>query len=185
MTGKANQVSTAKALREQIASLVRQYHREQFSNRTFNPEVDLAHYAGRVFDAEELCNLVDASLDFFLTANRYAEKFEADFADYLGVSDALLVNSGSSANLVALTALTSPKLRERRLQPGDEVVTVAAGFPTTLAPILQNNLSAGLRRREPGRLHRQSRSVARGDRTEDPRDHDGAHARRAVRSGHR
>jgi CDP-4-dehydro-6-deoxyglucose reductase, E1 len=133
-------VSTAKALREQIASLVRQYYREQFSNRTFNPEVDLAHYAGRVFDAEELCNLVDASLDFFLTANRYAERFEADFADYLGVTDALLVNSGSSANLVALTALTSPMLRDRRLQPGDEVVTVAAGFPTTLAPILQNNL---------------------------------------------
>jgi CDP-6-deoxy-D-xylo-4-hexulose-3-dehydrase len=133
-------VSTAKVLREQIASLVRQYYREQFSNRTFNPDVDLAHYAGRVFDAEELCNLVDASLDFFLTANRYAEKFEADFADYLGVTDALLVNSGSSANLVALTALTSPKLRDRRLRPGDEVVTVAAGFPTTLAPILQNNL---------------------------------------------
>lgn len=138
--GKGDEVSTAKVLREQIASLVRQYYQEQFSNRSFNPEVDLAHYAGRVFDAEELCNLVDASLDFFLTANRYAETFEADFADYLGVSDALLVNSGSSANLVALTALTSPKLRDRRLEPGDEVVTVAAGFPTTLAPILQNNL---------------------------------------------
>jgi CDP-6-deoxy-D-xylo-4-hexulose-3-dehydrase len=138
--GKEDQVSTAKALREEIASLVRQYYREQFSDRTFNPEVDLAHYAGRVFDAEELCNLVDASLDFFLTANRYAEKFEADFADYLGLTDALLVNSGSSANLVALTTLTSPKLRDRRLRPGDEVVTVAAGFPTTLAPILQNNL---------------------------------------------
>ena len=133
-------MSTASALREQIASLVRQYHEEQFSHRTFNPETDLTHYAGRVFDAEELCNLVDASLDFFLTANRYAEKFEADFADYLGVSDALLVNSGSSANLVALSALTSPQLGERRLKPGDEVVTVAAGFPTTLAPILQNNL---------------------------------------------
>jgi CDP-4-dehydro-6-deoxyglucose reductase, E1 len=133
-------VSTAKVLREQIASLVRQYYREQFANRPFNPDIDLAHYAGRVFDAEELCNLVDASLDFFLTANRYAERFEADFADYLGVTDALLVNSGSSANLVALSALTSPTLRDRRLQPGDEVVTVAAGFPTTLAPILQNNL---------------------------------------------
>ena len=103
-------------------------------------QTDLAHYAGRVFDAEEMCNLVDASLDFFLTANRYAEKFEADFADYLGVSNALLVNSGSSANLVALTTLTSPKLGERRLKPGDEVVTVAAAFPTTVAPILQNNL---------------------------------------------
>jgi CDP-6-deoxy-D-xylo-4-hexulose-3-dehydrase len=133
-------VSTVKVLREQIASLVRQYYREQFSDRTFNPDTDLVHYAGRVFDAEEMCNLVDASLDFFLTANRYADKFEADFADYLGVSDALLVNSGSSANLVALTTLTSPALGDRRLKAGDEVVTVAAAFPTTVAPILQNNL---------------------------------------------
>jgi CDP-6-deoxy-D-xylo-4-hexulose-3-dehydrase len=133
-------VSRAKALREQIDSLVRQYYQEQFSNRPFNPEMDLVHYAGRVFDAEELSSLVDASLDFFLTANRYADRFEADFADYMGVSDALLVNSGSSANLVALTTLTSPKLGDRRLEPGDEVVTVAAGFPTTLSPILQNNL---------------------------------------------
>ena len=133
-------MSTANVLREQIASLVRQYYQEQFSNRTFNPATDVAHYAGRVFDDEELCNLVDASLDFFLTANRYAEKFEADFADYMGVSDALLVNSGSSANLVALTTLTSPALGNRRLKPGDEVVTVAAAFPTTVAPILQNNL---------------------------------------------
>src|SRR3954470_22423920 len=127
-------------LRAQIASLVRKYYAAQFSSRTFNPETDLVHFAGRVFDADELTNLVDASLDFFLTANRYAERFEADFAEYLGVTDALLVNSGSSANLVALTALTSPKVRDRRLTPGDEVVTVAAGFPTTLAPILQNNL---------------------------------------------
>lgn len=133
-------MSAANALREQIASLVRQYYQEQFSNRPFSPGKDLAHYAGRVFDAEELCNLVDSSLDFFLTANRYAEQFEADFSEYLGLSDALLVNSGSSANLVALTTLTSPKLGGRRLKPGDEVLTVAAGFPTTLAPILQNNL---------------------------------------------
>ena len=133
-------MSTADRLREEISSLVRRYYQEQFSNRPFNPETDLAHYAGRVFDAEELCNLVDASLDFFLTANRYAEKFEAGFAEYLGVSNALLVNSGSSANLVALTALTSPKLGDRRLKPGDEVVTVAAAFPTTVAPIVQNNL---------------------------------------------
>ncbi len=133
-------MSRATDLREQIASLVRQYYGAQFSNRTFNPEVDLAHYAGRVFDAEELCNLVDASLDFFLTANRYAQRFESEFADYMGLSNALLVNSGSSANLVALTTLTSPKLGGRRLKPGDEVVTVAAAFPTTVAPILQNNL---------------------------------------------
>jgi CDP-6-deoxy-D-xylo-4-hexulose-3-dehydrase len=137
---KENGRSTAKALREEIASLVSRYYEAQFANRTFNPESDLVHYAGRVFDAEELRNLVDSSLDFFLTANRYAEQFEADFADYMGVSDALLVNSGSSANLVALTTLTSPKLGARRLKPGDEVVTVAAGFPTTLGPILQNAL---------------------------------------------
>ena len=130
----------AKALREQIASLVRDYYQAQFANRTFVPGTDLVHYAGRVFDDEELCNLVDASLDFFLTANRYADRFEADFSEYLGVADALLVNSGSSANLLALTTLTSPKLGARRLKPGDEVVTVAAGFPTTVAPILQNNL---------------------------------------------
>ena len=133
-------MSAAGRLREQIVSLVREYYREQFPARPFSPGRDLAHYAGRVFDAEELCNLVDSSLDFFLTANRYAERFEADFAEYLDLSDALLVNSGSSANLVALTTLTSPKLGDRRLKPGDEVLTVAAGFPTTLAPILQNNL---------------------------------------------
>jgi CDP-6-deoxy-D-xylo-4-hexulose-3-dehydrase len=137
---KGDHVPTANELREQIAALVRQYHREQFSSRPFNPATDLVHYAGRVFDADDLCTLVDASLDFFLTANRYAETFEARFAEYLGVSDALIVNSGSSANLVALTTLTSPMLGNRRLEPGDEVITVAAAFPTTVAPILQNNL---------------------------------------------
>src|SRR4051794_16364473 len=130
----------ARILREQIAALVRQYHAAQFSQRPFNPAADLVHYAGRVFDADELTLLVDASLDFFLTANRFSDRFEADFADYMGVSTALLVNSGSSANLVALSALTSPALGDRRLKPGDEVITVAAGFPTTVAPILQNNL---------------------------------------------
>ena len=127
-------------LRSEVLKLVRSYYEEKFAGRSFTPGYDLVHYAGRVFDAEELVNLVDASLDFYLTANRYAEQFESAFADLLGVSDALLVNSGSSANLVALTALTSPKLGERRLQPGDEVMTVAAGFPTTVAPILQNQL---------------------------------------------
>jgi CDP-4-dehydro-6-deoxyglucose reductase, E1 len=141
MQGKVEEnVSTADALRERITSLVREYYREQFAGRTFQPDKDLVHYSGRVFDADELCHLVDASLDFFLTANRYADRFESDFADYMGVSNALLVNSGSSANLVALTTLTSPKLGRRRLLPGDEVVTVAAGFPTTVAPIVQNNL---------------------------------------------
>ncbi|HEY9076109.1 MAG TPA: lipopolysaccharide biosynthesis protein RfbH [Anaerolineaceae bacterium] len=127
-------------LRAEILDLVRAYYQEKFANRTFDPSRSLVHYAGRVFDETELVNLVDASLDFFLTANRYAEAFEADFAAYLDTSNALLVNSGSSANLVALTTLTSPKLKDKRLKPGDEVLTVAAGFPTTVAPIVQNRL---------------------------------------------
>ena len=127
-------------LRKEILRLVARYHEEKFCGKSFDPSRDLVPYAGRVFSEEELCRLVDASLDFFLTAGRYAERFEADFADYLGVDHALLVNSGSSANLVALTALTSPKLKDRRLQPGDEVVTVAAAFPTTVGPIVQNQL---------------------------------------------
>src|SRR5512136_710446 len=127
-------------LREQILNLVRQYYQVKFAGKTFDSSRDTVHYAGRVFDDAELGNLVDASLDFFLTTNRYAERFEADLADYMGLANALLLNSGSSANLVALTTLTSPKLGERRLRPGDEVVTVAAAFPTTVAPILQNQL---------------------------------------------
>lgn len=128
------------SLREQILDLVKLYYQEKFSKEAYNPKTDRIHYAGRVFDEEELINLVDASLDFFLTENRYAEEFEAAFAEYMNLSGALLVNSGSSANLVALTSLTSPKLGERRLKPGDEVITVAAGFPTTLSPIIQNRL---------------------------------------------
>jgi len=131
---------TPHALRAQIEALVRQYHEAQFGSRPFVPGQDLVHYAGRVFDADELCRLVDSSLDFFLTANRYAEQFESAMATYLGVAEALLVNSGSSANLVAVTALTSPKLGSRRLRPGDEVITVATGFPTTVAPVVQNQL---------------------------------------------
>lgn len=127
-------------LRGTIRKLVREYWTEKFNNKTFTAGQDLVHYAGRVFDADEMENLVDSSLDFFLTAGRYSEEFEANFAERIGVANALLVNSGSSANLIALTALTSSKLGERRLKPGDEVLTVAAGFPTTLAPILQNNL---------------------------------------------
>jgi len=98
------------------------------------------HYAGRVYDEREMVNLVDAGLDFFLTAGRYADKFESEFGRYLGLNHACLVNSGSSANLLALTALTSPSLGSARLMEGDEVITTACGFPTTLAPILQNRL---------------------------------------------
>lgn len=134
-------MANANELRAEILKLVEAYHVEKFQKKAaFVPGQDLIHYAGRVFDSDEMCRLVDSSLDFFLTAGRYSEEFEANFAEKLGVSNALLVNSGSSANLIALTTLTSPKLGERRLKPGDEVITVAAGFPTTLAPILQNQL---------------------------------------------
>jgi CDP-4-dehydro-6-deoxyglucose reductase, E1 len=126
--------------RAQILELVGRYYRERHARPPFDPDRDTVHYAGRVFGEAEMRALVEASLDFYLTASRFTEEFEAGIADYLGLSDALFVNSGSSANLVALTALTSPKLGERRLKPGDEVLTVAAGFPSTVAPIVQNRL---------------------------------------------
>jgi CDP-4-dehydro-6-deoxyglucose reductase, E1 len=127
-------------LRERILELVGEYHAEAFAPREFVPGVSTVPVAGRVFDSEELRSLVDASLDFWLTTGRFAEKFERDFARWIGVRECILVNSGSSANLVAVSALTSPKLGDRRLAPGDEVITVAAGFPTTVNPIFQNNL---------------------------------------------
>ena len=100
----------------------------------------MVRYAGRVFGPPELRNAADAVLDFWLTAGRFSQDFEARLADYLGLSDVLMVNSGSSANLVAVTTLTSPKLGARQLRPGDEVITTAAAFPTTVAPIVQNRL---------------------------------------------
>ncbi|MFH1861851.1 MAG: lipopolysaccharide biosynthesis protein RfbH [bacterium] len=127
-------------LRAEILKLVEKYYQERFAGHPFHPGTDPVHYAGRVFDADELVRLVDSSLDFFLTASRYSDQFETDFAEFFGLSNALLVNSGSSANLVAVSSLTSPKLGDRRLRTGDEVITVAAGFPTTVAPIVQNHL---------------------------------------------
>lgn len=127
--------------RSEILDLVGRYYQERHSPPPFDPERDPVRYAGRVFGDAEMRALVDSSLDFYLTASRYTEAFEAGFAEYLGLSDALFVNSGSSANLVALTTLTSPKLGNRRLQPGDEVITVAAGFPSTVSPIVQNRLT--------------------------------------------
>ena len=126
--------------RQEILRLVAQYYQERFAAKPFDRSRDPVRYAGRVFGENELQNVVDAGLDFYLTAGRFTEEFEAGLADYFGLSDALMVNSGSSANLVALTALTSPKLGDRALRPGDEVLTVAAGFPSTVAPIVQNRL---------------------------------------------
>ncbi|SIO55210.1 CDP-6-deoxy-D-xylo-4-hexulose-3-dehydrase [Singulisphaera sp. GP187] len=131
---------SADALRGQILDLVRQYHATAFPTRSFDAGRSAVPCAGRVFDEEDIVHLVDSSLDFWLTTGRFAEQFEREFARTFGVRHALLVNSGSSANLVALSCLTSPKLGEKRLQAGDEVITVAAGFPTTVNPIVQNNL---------------------------------------------
>jgi CDP-6-deoxy-D-xylo-4-hexulose-3-dehydrase len=126
-----------KTLRDEILELVRRYHAAG-SPPAFRPGEDTVRYAGRFFDEKELVALVDSSLDFWLTAGRYAEAFETGLGDYLGVPNVLLVNSGSSANLVAFSTLTSPKLKDRRVRPGDEVITVAAAFPTTVNPIIQN-----------------------------------------------
>lgn len=108
--------------------------------KEFIPGKTHIRYAGRVYDEKEMINLVDSSLDFWLTAGRFANQFEKEFAEFLGVKHCLLTNSGSSANLLAISALTSPKLEERRLKPGDEVITTACAFPTTVNPIIQNSL---------------------------------------------
>jgi CDP-6-deoxy-D-xylo-4-hexulose-3-dehydrase len=131
---------SAAELHDRILSLVREYHAEAFPAKEFVPGASPVPFAGRVFDAEEIVNLVDASLEFWLTSGRYAAQFEREFARFFGLRGASLVNSGSSANLVALSCLTSPRLGDRRLLPGDEVITVATGFPTTVNPIIQNGL---------------------------------------------
>jgi CDP-6-deoxy-D-xylo-4-hexulose-3-dehydrase len=128
------------ALREQVFASVQNYYQFKFTNKQFVPGQTYIPVSGKVFDDRELVQLVDASLDFWLTTGRYAAEFEERFAEWMGVKHCLLVNSGSSANLLALSALTSPKLGDKRLQPGDEVITVAAGFPTTVNPIFQNQL---------------------------------------------
>ena len=134
------ELSRADELRSQILGLVSEYQREAFPERPFVAGISAVPVSGKVFDDHELRLLVDASLDFWLTTGRYAEEFEERFAKVMGVKHSRLVNSGSSANLAALSALTSPKLKDRRLVEGDEVITVAAGFPTTVNPILQNRL---------------------------------------------
>ncbi|MGA1794849.1 MAG: lipopolysaccharide biosynthesis protein RfbH [bacterium] len=134
----AEQPVSEKELRTRVLDAVAEYYLHAFGRKNdFNPG-DRVHYAGRVFDERELINLVDASLDFWLTEGRYAENFIAALSSFLGIDSVLLVNSGSSANLVALSALTSPKLKDRMIRPGDEVITAAAGFPTTVNPIVQN-----------------------------------------------
>ncbi len=133
-------VKDEKLLREEIASLVAEYYRVKFPVKAFDAEKDMVRYAGRVFDEKELQAGVDACLDFWLTSGRFSEEFEGVFADFVESEFAFLVNSGSSANLVAFSALTSPLLGDKALKPGDEVISVAAGFPTTVNPVIQNGM---------------------------------------------
>jgi len=131
---------TERELRDQIAKLVAEFHSIRSADKKFIPGKTPIRYAGRVYDEKEIQAAVEASLDFWLTEGRFAEEFQYRLAEKVGMEYALLVNSGSSANLLALTVLTSHLLEERQLMPGDEVITVAAGFPTTLNPIIQNRL---------------------------------------------
>ena len=123
--------------KEQILEMVAAYCDRFHNQKKPFEEGQRIPYASRVYDQEEMVNLVDSALEFWLTAGRYTDQFEAQFAEYLGVKYCSLVNSGSSANLIAFMALTSPLLGERAIRPGDEVITVAAGFPTTVAPVIQ------------------------------------------------
>jgi CDP-6-deoxy-D-xylo-4-hexulose-3-dehydrase len=130
----------AEQLRRQILELAVEFHSEAFPASDFVPGKSPIPVSGKVIDGGDLSSVVDSALDCWFTTGRFAEDFERKLARFFGVRCASLVNSGSSANLVAISALTSPKLGDRRLKPGDEVITVAAGFPTTLNPIIQNRL---------------------------------------------
>jgi CDP-6-deoxy-D-xylo-4-hexulose-3-dehydrase len=130
----------ASFLRQQILDLSIQYQAEAFPATDFKPGITPVPVSGKLIDGNDLSAVVDSALDCWFTTGRFAEEFERKLARFVGVRCASLVNSGSSANLLAISALTSPKLGERRLKPGDEVITVAAGFPTTLNPIIQNRL---------------------------------------------
>lgn len=124
-------------VRQEILQLVNQYYEEVHKQKTNYIEGDRIQYSGRVYGAEEMTNLVDAALEFWLTSGHYTTEFENGLADFLGIKHCSLVNSGSSANLCAFMALTSPKLGDRRIKKGDEVIAVAAAFPTTVTPIVQ------------------------------------------------
>ena len=132
-------MKTTEQLRLEIAELVQEFADLKYTDTTFKPGRSVVSPSGKVIGSTELQYMVDASLDGWLTTGRFNNQFEKKLADFLSVKHALTTNSGSSANLLAFTALTSIKLGERRIKPGDEVITVAAGFPTTVNPILQNN----------------------------------------------
>ncbi len=127
-------------LKKELSDLIKKHYEENLIKKPFVPGRDMVRYAGRVFDEKELLKLTEASLDFWLTEGRFAEEFSEKIADFLPTANVILTNSGSSANLLALSALTSKKLGNKRLKPGGEVISVAAGFPATVTPIIQNGL---------------------------------------------
>jgi CDP-6-deoxy-D-xylo-4-hexulose-3-dehydrase len=129
-----------KLQRRLVTNETETFYHDRFSNNEFIPGKSKVNYAGRVFDEKEIINAVDASLDFWLTEGRFSEEFAEKISDFLGIEHVLLTNSGSSANLLAFSALTSEKLGDKRLKPGDEVISVAAGFPATVTPIIQYGL---------------------------------------------
>lgn len=126
--------------KQEIFNLIAKYYKEKHRVKPFIPRETYIPYAGRVYDEKEMISIVDSALEFWLTAGRFVKQFEQKFAKFLGVKYCILTNSGSSANLLAISALTSSKLGERRLKKGDEVITIACAFPTTVNPIIQNNL---------------------------------------------
>jgi len=126
-------------LRKKIIELTKEYYKTRFENEQFIPGLTRVNYAGRVFDEKELSNLIESALDFWLTEGRFSEQFAEKISEFLGINNVILVNSGSSANLLAFSALTSEKLGDKRIKPGDEVICVAAAFPSTISPIIQNN----------------------------------------------
>ena len=128
---------TEKQARKQILEMVAEYCDTFHNQNTLFKPGNRINYASRIYDQREMCNLVDSALEFWLTSGRYTNLFETKFANYLNVKYCSLVNSGSSANLLAFMALTSPLLGERQIRPGDEMITVAAGFPTTVTPAIQ------------------------------------------------
>ncbi len=128
-------------IREQIFNLAVEFYKASYPYKKFEPSVDYIPVSGKVIDSSELINSIDAALDMWLTSGRHAQQFERNLAKFMKVRHAILCNSGSSANLLATTALTSNKLGDKKLIPGDEIITVAAGFPTTVNPIIQNNLT--------------------------------------------
>ena len=130
----------AENIKQDIFKNVKKYYELQHPKKEFIAGKSKINYAGRVFDEKEIISLVDSALEFWLTTGRFAQKFEKEFADFLGLKFCSLTNSGSSANLLALSSLTSPKLGDKKVNPGDEVITIACGFPTTLNPIIQTNL---------------------------------------------